>query len=57
MIIQCFKIELMKKTKKKKIVKQTNFEVIVMKTISELTFIVKVCTVFNMKNEINVYVD
>jgi len=56
MIIQCFEIKLIKKTRKKKIVKQTNFEVITMKTTSELTFIIKVCIVFDVKDETNVYV-
>jgi len=46
----------MKKTRKKKIAKQTNFKVIVIKTASELTSTVEVCIVFNVKDKINVYV-
>jgi hypothetical protein len=46
----------MKKTRKKKIAKQINLEVIVTKTTSKLTFIIKVYTVFDVKDETNVYV-
>jgi hypothetical protein len=46
----------MKKTRKKKIAKQTDLEIIVTKTASELTFIVEVCIVFDVKDETNVYV-
>jgi len=56
MIIQCFKIELMKKIRKKKIAKQTDLEVINIKTTSELTSTVEVCIMFDVKNETNVYV-
>jgi hypothetical protein len=56
MITQYFEIKLMKKTKKKKTAKQTDLEIIVMKTTSELTSTVKVCTVFDVKDETNVCV-
>jgi hypothetical protein len=46
----------MKKTRKKKTAKQTDLEVIAMKTASELTSTVKICTVFDVKNETNVCV-
>jgi hypothetical protein len=46
----------MKKTREKKTAKQTDLEVIAMKTTFELTFIVKVCTVFDVKDETNVCV-
>jgi hypothetical protein len=46
----------MKKTRKKKTTKQTDLEIIVIKTTSELTSTVEVCTVFDVKDETNVYV-
>jgi len=46
----------MKKIKKKKTAKQTDLEVIVIKTALKLTFIVEVCIVFDVKDETNVYV-
>jgi len=46
----------MKKTKEKNTAKQTDFEVIAMKTTSELTFTVEVCIVFDVKDETNVCV-
>jgi len=56
MIAQCFKIELMKKTRKKKTAKQTDLKVIATKTTSKLTSTVEVCTVFDVKDETNVCV-
>jgi len=44
----------MKKIRKKKIAKQTDFKIIIMKITSELTFIIKVCIVFDVKNEIKI---
>jgi hypothetical protein len=46
----------MKKIRKKKTAKQTDLEVIIMKTAFKLTSIVKICIVFDVKNETNVYV-
>jgi hypothetical protein len=45
----------MKKTREKKTVKQTDLEVIVMKTTSELTSTVEVCTVFDVKDETSTF--
>jgi len=44
----------MKKTKEKKTTKRANVKAIAMKTTFNITFIVNVCIVFNVKDKINV---
>ena len=47
-------MNLMKKTRKKKIVKQAKLEAIVMKMTFNTTFTVDVCTMFDVKDKTNV---
>ncbi len=44
----------MKKAKKKKTAKRANVKAIAIKTTFNIIFIVNVCTVFNVKDKINV---
>ncbi len=44
----------MKKAKEKEAAKRANVKVITMKTTFNITFIVNVCTVFNVKDKTNV---